>query len=350
MTEPAKDTAIDIAPKTQPTQGRVPKIVAEINRVATRVRDRNKKEEDHDAEVLENDAPTEITRIVRENTHPDKDKPRGRFAQISSRMIPLLVPIINCVFLARIDARASTLGVDARLGILSSPPPPPPYSPPPPTVITQESMEYKTIVWDASSFSYQSGETSFTEVMEREGVSEDEISGCSFALGSSQHVGVGGWVPWSGASTSSRTCVLMILADKLLRDNWRLMSVPEYWNSAYGSVLFTRTNYTTPTVAVSTVPVPASAQVEHKSVFWNYLVSDLKTSLENEGISTTNMEVCITTTETDWNYISSSNKKCLVELLLSTLAKDNWTLATAHAFGYDTNQFAYHFTRPVQTS
>ena len=75
MTEPAKDTAIDIAPKTQPTQGRVPKIVAEINRVASRVRDRNKKEEDHDAEVLENDAPTpsprptEITRIVRENTH-----------------------------------------------------------------------------------------------------------------------------------------------------------------------------------------------------------------------------------------------------------------------------------------
>ena len=65
MTEPAKDTAIDIAPKTQPTQGRVPKIVAEINRVASRVRDRNKKEEDHDAEVLENDGPTEVTRIVR---------------------------------------------------------------------------------------------------------------------------------------------------------------------------------------------------------------------------------------------------------------------------------------------
>ena len=92
MTEPAKDTAIDIAPKTQPTQGRVPKIVAEINRVASRVRDRNKKEEDHDAEVLENDGPAEITRIVRENTHPDKDKPQGRFAQISSRVIPLLVP------------------------------------------------------------------------------------------------------------------------------------------------------------------------------------------------------------------------------------------------------------------
>mmetsp|Transcript_4878 Transcript_4878/g.14526 ORF Transcript_4878/g.14526 Transcript_4878/m.14526 type:complete len:348 (+) Transcript_4878:68-1111(+) len=347
MSEPTKDTAIDIAPKTQPTQGRVPKIVAEINRVASRVRDRNKKEEDHDAEVLENDAPTEITRIVRENTHPDKDKPQGRFAQISSRVIPLLVPIINCVFLARIDARASTLGVDARLGILSSPPPPPPYSPPPPTVITQESMEYKTIVWDASSFSYQSGETSFTEVMEREGVSEDEISGCSFALGSSQHVGVGGWVPWSGASTSSRTCVLMILADKLLRDDWRLMNVPEYWNDEYGSALFTRTNYTTPTVAVSTAPAPASAQVEHKAVFWsNY---GFKSSAENEGVSTTDMNAC-STSNNSWAEIPSLDQKCLVELLLSTLEKDNWTLATAHAFGFNNRGNAYHFTRPVQTS
>ena len=91
------------------------------------MRDRNKKEEEDndDAEVLENDTPTPSQKpvdiqIIRENTHPDKDKPQGRFAQISSRMIPLLVPIINCVFLARIDARASTLGVDARLGILSS--------------------------------------------------------------------------------------------------------------------------------------------------------------------------------------------------------------------------------------
>ena len=68
MPEPAKDTAIDIAPKTQQyAQGRVSKIIAEINRATSRVRDRNK---DHDA-VLENDAPTpsprptEITRIVR---------------------------------------------------------------------------------------------------------------------------------------------------------------------------------------------------------------------------------------------------------------------------------------------
>ena len=346
MTEPAKDTAIDIAPKTQPTQGRVPKIVAEINRVASRVRDRNKKEEDRDAEVLENDGPTEITRIVRENTHPDKDKPQGRFAQISSRMIPLLVPIINCVFLARIDARASTLGVDARLGILSSPPPPPPYSPPPPTVITQESMEYKTIVWETGTYSPWSGK-SFTEVMEREGVSEDEISDCSYTVDS------GVWNRWASASTPQRTCVLMILVDKLLRDNWRLMSVPEYWNDAYGSVLFTRTNYTTPTVAVSTVPAPASAQVEHKAVFWSDYVSDFKTSAENEGVSTTDMEACITTTETYWYNIPSLGQKCLVELLMGTLAKDNWTLTTYNAHnpgdGWSSRD-AYHFTRPVQTS
>ena len=346
MTEPAKDTAIDIAPKTQPTQGRVPKIVAEINRVASRVRDRNKKEEDRDAEVLENDGPTEITRIVRENTHPDKDKPQGRFAQISSRMIPLLVPIINCVFLARIDARASTLGVDARLGILSSPPPPPPYSPPPPTVITQESMEYKTIVWETGTYPPWSGK-SFTEVMEREGVSEDEISDCSYTVDS------GVWNRWASASTPQRTCVLMILVDKLLRDNWRLMSVPEYWNDAYGSVLFTRTNYTTPTVAVSTVPAPASAQVEHKAVFWSDYVSDFKTSAENEGVSTTDMEACITTTETYWYNIPSLGQKCLVELLMGTLAKDNWTLTTYNAHnpgdGWSSRD-AYHFTRPVQTS
>ena len=73
MAEPAKDTAIDIAPKTQPTQGRVPKIVSEINRTASRVDGRNKKENDH--RVLENDErtpsrkPTETIRIIRENTH-----------------------------------------------------------------------------------------------------------------------------------------------------------------------------------------------------------------------------------------------------------------------------------------
>ena len=61
MSEPAKDTAIEITPKPQASSVRVPRIVAEINRIASRVRDRNKREEEEDnddAEVLENDTPT----------------------------------------------------------------------------------------------------------------------------------------------------------------------------------------------------------------------------------------------------------------------------------------------------
>ena len=250
-----------------------------------------------------------------------------------------------CVFLARIDENIRS-GGGTNIQSLASPPPPSPYSPPPPTVITQESVEYKAIVWEVSSYSYYSGETSFTEVMEREGVSEDEISGCSYTVNDN---GWGGWDPWSSVSTTQRTCVLMIVVNKLLQENWRLMSVPEYWNSAYGSVLFTRTNYTTPTVAVSTVSAPsASVSMEHKAVFW-YTVPDFKTSAENEGVSTTDMDACTTSTDY-WYKISSLDQKCLVELLLSTLAKDNWTLITAHAFGSDTHKNAYHFTRPVQTS
>ena len=76
MSEPAKDTAIEITPKTETSSVRVPRIVAEINRVASRVRDRNKREEEDndDAEVLENDTPTPSQKpvdikIIRENTH-----------------------------------------------------------------------------------------------------------------------------------------------------------------------------------------------------------------------------------------------------------------------------------------
>ena len=87
MTEPAKDTAIDIAPKTQPTQGRVPKIVAEINRTASRVDGRNKKENGH--RVLEKDGPTVITRIVWENTCSVKERPQVCLAYISSRLVLL---------------------------------------------------------------------------------------------------------------------------------------------------------------------------------------------------------------------------------------------------------------------
>ena len=43
MSEPAEDTAIEITPKTETQSGRVPKIVAEINRVASRVRERKRR-------------------------------------------------------------------------------------------------------------------------------------------------------------------------------------------------------------------------------------------------------------------------------------------------------------------
>ena len=207
MTEPAKDTAIDIAPKTQPTQGRVPKIVSEINRTASRVDGRNKKENDH--RVLENDAqtpsrkPIEVTRIVRENT----DRRRGVDKVIMGLLVFISVQImILCVFLGRID---------------------------------------------------------------------------------------------DGIRTGNKA-------------------------------------------------------VEHKAVFWSDSVFDFKTAAENEGVSTADMEACITPTSNTsfWQLhdLPSLNQKCLVELLMSTLAKDNWTLATAYAFGYQTNSNAYHFTRPVQTS
>ena len=62
MPEPAKDTAIDIAPKTEAPSGRVPKIVSEINRIASRVDGRNKKE--NDQRVLENDAQTRVDKVI----------------------------------------------------------------------------------------------------------------------------------------------------------------------------------------------------------------------------------------------------------------------------------------------
>ena len=60
MSEPAKDMAIEITSKTETPPVRLPRIVAEINRVASRVRERKKKEEEDngDAEVLENAIPT----------------------------------------------------------------------------------------------------------------------------------------------------------------------------------------------------------------------------------------------------------------------------------------------------
>ncbi|CAL6432348.1 unnamed protein product [Bathycoccus prasinos] len=305
MSEPAEDTAIEITPNPPPpTVSRVQSIVANINRTASRVGGRNKKE-DHDAEVLENDAPTPSrnTSKVQENKLP-----RGGVS-VCLRVILCFLLIVNCVFLVRIDDGIRTGGVNTGLGIWTnrspppsppppppqqpSPPPPPPHPylpspppppPPPPTVITQESMEYKTIVWETGTYSATQSGKSFTEVMEREGVSEDEISDCSYNVDS------GSWVRWYSASITPRTCVLTILVDKLLRDNWRLMSEPQYWNRDYGSVVFTRTNST---VSSSRTPSPvvSSAVPLHDDTFYTAVSMCLGEEpyfglCENEGVST----------------------------------------------------------------
>ena len=276
MSEPAKDTAIDIAPKTQPTQGRVPKIVSEINRVAPRVRDgRNKKDDDRDDEVLENDGPMEITRIVRENTHHRGTKCLNILVVFLLVLITVLLLAV-CVFLFRIDENIRS-GGGTNIQSLASPPPPPPSPPPPRTYLTPTPPP--TAITPSPPPS-----TTITP-------------------------------PSPPPTTITPPPPPPVVVS----------TVPTY-------------------IYVSTVP----AQVEHKSVFW-HSVSNFKTSAENEGVSTTDMEPCITYTSY-WHNLPSLDQKCLVELLLSTLAKDNWTLATSHAFGYQTSRNAYHFTRPVQTS
>ena len=233
MPEPAKDTAIEITPKPRASSVPIPRIVAEINRVASRVRDRNKKEEEDidDAEVLENDAPTPSPKpadiqIIRENTHYRGKKRLNILLAFLLVLISVLL-LALCVFLARIDENIRS-GGGTNVQSLASPPPPPP----PPTVITPSSY----------------------------------------------------------------------------------------------------------------------VSMEHKAVFWDTVLSDFKTSAENEGVSTTDMDACITVLYTYWYSLPRLEQKCLVELLLSTLAKENWTLITAHAYGSNTYNNAYHFTRPVQTS
>ena len=100
MSEPAEDTAIEITPKPPPVLSRVQSIVQEINRATTsRVGGRNKKEENNDARVLENDETTpsrntpEVTRIIRENTIP-----RGGVS-VCLRVVLCFLLIVNCVFL-----------------------------------------------------------------------------------------------------------------------------------------------------------------------------------------------------------------------------------------------------------
>ena len=286
MSEPAKDTAIDIAPKTQPTQGRVPKIVSEINRVAPRVRDgRNKKDDDRDDEVLENDGPTKITRIVRENTHHRGTKCLNILVVFLLVLITVLLLAV-CVFLSRIDENIRSGGGTNIQSLASPSPPPPPPPPPPPSPPPPRTYLTPT--------------------------------------------------PPPTAITPSPPPPTTI-------------TPPSPPPTAI-------TPSPPPPVVVSTVPAPASApsasvRMEHKAIIWRS-VSDFKTSAENEGVSTTDMEACGTfSSSLIWYNIQSLVQKCLVELLLSTLEKDNWTLATTHAFGAtytDTN--AYHFTRPVQTS
>ena len=117
MPEPAKDTAIEITPKPPPVLSRVQSIVQEINRATTsRVGGRNKKEENNDARVLENDETTpsrntpEVTRIIRENTIP-----RGGVS-VCLRVVLCLLLIVNCIFLVRIDDGIRTGGANTGLG------------------------------------------------------------------------------------------------------------------------------------------------------------------------------------------------------------------------------------------
>ena len=84
-----------------------------------------------------------------------------------------------------------------------------------------------------------------------------------------------------------------------------------------------------PAPAPAPVSAPSSSvSMEHKAVFCDSTVSDFKTSAENEGVSTTDMEACITSTTTSFLDLPSLDQMFLVELLLSTLANENWTLAT----------------------
>jgi len=123
-----------------------------------------------------------------------------------------------------------------------SPPPPLPHSPPPPSPPPplQENVEYRTVVWKIGLISYPRSGTSFVEVMESEGVSEDEFSDCSYPERYKSDVAD----DWERVSITQRTCVLAIVVDKLAKENWRLIDEPQYWNNLYGAITFTRTTYT----------------------------------------------------------------------------------------------------------
>ena len=56
MSEPDQDTAKESALIAPLSSIRVPESIAEVNRFAFALRDRNKKEEDREVEILENDS------------------------------------------------------------------------------------------------------------------------------------------------------------------------------------------------------------------------------------------------------------------------------------------------------
>ena len=76
MSEHAKDTAIEITPKPQASSVRVPRIVAEINRVASRVRDRNKREEEdtNKAEQRKKDDKKRKNNVIDKQKNKDRMK------------------------------------------------------------------------------------------------------------------------------------------------------------------------------------------------------------------------------------------------------------------------------------
>ena len=371
MSEPAKDTAIEITPKPQASSVRVPRIVAEINRVASRVRDRNKKEEEDndDAEVLENDTPTPSQKpvdikIIRENTH----RRRGVDKVIVGLLVFIsILLLIGCVLLGLVLKDERTKNTPSSETPLSSPP----SSETPFSSTAQEIVEYKKITWDvgidecgSNNKGYCNGGInmlSFTRVMKREGLSYDEIFvNCSYPelRGGTINQLLGLGSPWNHAGSESRACVLTVLLNKLTKDNWELEGPLENdiglgWDAYSSPATYAYSNPITfkrTTPLISSVATSKSALLEHKLVFWNNTYADFKTSAVNEGITTSNIEACYSGTTADWEQmwvdIPGAKQMCLVLLLKSTLEKENWTLKTANVLHNVDTRYAYHFTRP----
>jgi hypothetical protein len=144
----------------------------------------------------------------------------------------VLLLFSNCILLGRVASgiQGTNSELQVQKQILQTSPPPP----------LQENFEYKTLVWKIEVISAQRSGTSFVEVMESEGVSEDEFSDCSYP----ERYNGGVADDWERVSTFQRACVLAIVVDKLAKENWRLINEPQYWNNLYGAITFTRTTYT----------------------------------------------------------------------------------------------------------